>query len=415
MMKRGLLRCVILGLGCLYIPTAHAQKNAGKMLLNLTKTPQVSAPALSKQVNQIVLNQLKAGGVMERSVVSVPQTRDENNFFLLAATQREARGIQLKKTSAILPDNPTFELRHPFVQSTFQARAMSSMPRLNTYSGTVFQVDYEGTPEVYGVVSAHTIADEEDLLMLGRYFFADVYVDGKFVSVSAEVVQMGSMSLLDVALIKFHPDDEKLFKPLHLAANLPQVGEKLQSYGYIETQELAEIEGREVLVSQPKMLRTSLAWPRVHRPGLCGSAVVNQRHELVGIHVGSSYTGKTEQQDIGYVLPASWLNTLVNAYHTQGALGWGFELNGEVVADLRVDEYISQIKFLDDQGNVLWSKRIDTKFPYSQVQQQLDALKPQRLVLQIGKTEWKNGNKFLFIVPAQRRVIYDLKLHRPIE
>jgi len=274
----------------------------------------------------------------------------------------------------------------PLLRSTFQAR-QTGVDRTNFFSGTVFKTVYNGEKEIYGVVAAHSIADSPSELALHRHFTADVYANGKFVSVEAEVVQVGAPSLLDVALVKFRPEDEVLFRPLEISEVPVRFGALLESQGFAGNSSV-NIPGRYTLDVTPVSLRTTMPFARDERPGLCGSAVVDADNRLVGIHTGSSYGRFSEQDDVGFATNAKFLNTLVEAYHNGGEAVFPFSLNGQKIVDLNVDEYISYVTLQDASGKNVWQKGFDSKFSYSKVKEALEIYAPRYIQLTVRRAHW---------------------------
>ena len=287
------------------------------------------------------------------------------------------------------PEVP-FVQRHPFVQSIFQARDISADP-IDTYSGGLFQLN----GEIYGVIAAHALGStDREKRLLGRYFLADIYYNGNFVSVPAEAVVFNPM--LDVALVKFswnHVEQPGFstdnLRPLELADELPQVGQVLSSYGLINSHDLAEISERVVTAVFPLSIRTRMPWPRELRSGLCGSWLVNAYAQAVAVHIGSTSKKEVdEKQDIGFATPAWVLRVMVEAYKNGGEGYFPLEFNGYTIARLRADEYVSFITLYNKQGKVLWKGNAKERFSSQFLNELLTTYHPHALQLTLGRAGW---------------------------
>ena len=108
---------------------------------------------------------------------------------------------------------PLPEEKTPWVKGIFRAYPKDQLTT-HAYSGFVFKT--EG--EIFGVVASHAISPDYTESELGPFFTARFLIDGQMVDIPAEIVQVSAPSMLDVALVKFRPEDEKLFYPFTLAA-----------------------------------------------------------------------------------------------------------------------------------------------------------------------------------------------------
>lgn len=271
------------------------------------------------------------------------------------------------------------------LRSTFQATETTT-ESTNSFSGTVFKAVYNGEEEIFGVVAAHTIARTAGDKALKRQFTASVFDGENVVEVPAEIVQLSSPSMLDVALVKFAPEAESLFHPLRISQVPVEFGDMLSSQGFAGATDV-NIPGRYAVEVTPLSIRTKMPYARDDRPGLCGSAVVNADQELVGIHTGSKW-GRDVTDDVGFATNASFLNTLVEAYHNGGKASFPLILNKQKVADLNVDEYISYVSFLDEAGVVRWQKGFESKFSFKDVQEMLEIFNPRYLVITTRRAVW---------------------------
>ncbi len=277
-------------------------------------------------------------------------------------------------------------VQSPLLRATFQAVETTDLPT-NPFSGTVFKTVYNGEEEVFGVVAAHAIASSARDKALKRHFTVGVFDGEKMVELPAEIVQVSSPSMLDIALVKFSPETEALFHPLRISEVPVKFGDVLSSHGFAKHKDV-NIADRQIMAVTPLSVRTTLPFAREDRPGLCGSAVVNENSELVGIHTGSAYDRMDARFDIGYATNASFLNTLVEAYHNGGEATFPLMLNKQKVIDLNVDEYISYVSFQDETGKQLWQQGFENKFSYSKVQEMLEIYNPRYITVTVRRAGW---------------------------
>lgn len=297
--------------------------------------------------------------------------------------------------------------------AVFQAIAQGKGP-VNTYSGTVFKTVYRGKEEVFGVIATHALVTQPHMPgVLGKSFRVAVVRDGQVHVIPAQVVLATSRKLLDIALVKFRPQDEALFTPLRLG-NLKKTDKEVYSHGFACGLP-ATLSSRVIKEVSPWMIKTSMPLPKEDRSGLCGSAVLNARHELVGIHTGST-ANQNPALDTGFAVPSSFLLRLVNAYHHDGKASLPLVLNGTRVAKLNVDEFVSGVQLLNGQGQPLWQKQINGKFSARQVEKQLKQFPQVRFIrLEIGKNWWKSPalnhteTAVLEENPLTRTVVFDWK------
>ena len=292
----------------------------------------------------------------------------------------------------------------PWVKGIFRAYPKDQLTT-HAYSGFVFKT--EG--EVFGVVAAHTISPDYTESELGPFFTARFLIDGQIIDIPAEIVQVSAPSMLDIALVKFRPEDEKLFHPFTLAEEEPSLGETLQGIGFSHNR-VAFMPKRRLLENTLISLRTDMVFPRVDRPGLCGGPVLNQNGEVVGVHTGS----KRAVEDIGFATKAGYLQMLVAAYRQQAQLQTLFplRLGAHHVADLNVNEYVSAVNIQDENGNIVWRHSVSEKFPYNTILKQLP--RGRYIELDISRVWWMG--QFLMQSPANaRKVRYDLIEERAVE
>ncbi len=278
--------------------------------------------------------------------------------------------------------------------ATFRA-SENDEPFASVFSGTVFKTKYNGQDEIFGVVAAHTIAPDisHSAEALHKNFVVVMHINGVRKRFPVEIVQVSAPSMLDMALIKFRPEDEALLTPLTVQRNVRK-GEPLYSHGFASGEEM-EVP-REVVEETYLSFRTTIPVPRSKRPGFCGSPVLNARHELVGIHTGSIYEKAGESCDIGFAISAKFLDVLVKAYHNDGQALFPLVVDGHVLANMNVDEYVSVVTIYDDNMRQLWQQGFDYKFSQSKVEQAIRSIPQARYVLTTTRRAyWEEDGKIL--------------------
>lgn len=271
--------------------------------------------------------------------------------------------------------------------AVFQAIPDGTSP-VNTYSGTVFKINYLGEEEIFGVIASHTLAKQPGLPgLLGKEFRAAVQREGHVFVIPVQVVQISSSKMLDLALVKFRKEDEALFQPL-VMGNVRLADKELYSHGFACGLPMT-LSSRTVKSISPGLIKTTISLDKPGRAGLCGSAVLNNQHELVGIHTGSSSALKNPADDTGYVVSSSMLRVLVKAYHNNGRAVFPVLLNAVRITQINVDEFISYAELMDEQGRVLWHRSFEGRYSPRQIEAQLNLLPSVRYIkLGIGKTSW---------------------------
>ncbi|MBR4356256.1 MAG: hypothetical protein IKP96_06830 [Elusimicrobiaceae bacterium] len=321
-----------------------------------------------------------------------------------------------KTVSSMHPILPsTVSPTDPLIRRVVQARETTKQPT-NLYSGTVFQMEYNGHKEVYIAVAAHALVSDSQVLH--KRFTIDVYIgEGKYKSVEVEIVQVSAPSMLDIAIGKILEGGEELV-PFAISHTPLTAGQEAVSYGFAG-QKMVIVPNRSFLSETPLCVRTTMPYPRTDRPGLCGSALVDEETgELLGVHTGSSYeTKKPEQEDVGHATKASLLEVLVDAFHHGGEGTFPLVLGGQKVLDMPVDGYISEIRLLNDAGKPLWRRGFESKFAYDQVNEQISRLSPRYIELTVRRVLWE-GDQLIEVRKSwdrtRRSYRYDLQEGRMV-
>ncbi len=313
-----------------------------------------------------------------------------------------------------------FDATRPAV---FRALPSANGPR-NSFTGTVFHTTYQGKPEVYGLIPMHALADVyHSAGLLAPEFTALVEQDGTSVPVAARVVQLSSAKTGDVALVKFQEKDERHLTSLALADGVAAPQTRLYAQGFacnLPAQGVVHVTGQ----TSSGLLKTQI--PAAHegeRAGFCGSALVNENHELAGVHIGSIYEGENAQEqvffdtfglekpvsgDTGYSVPAPFIRHLVEAYHQPDKPVLSLYIRGQEITKLRVNEFISSVEILDANHQPLWHKDTQFKVTLRPLETALHFFPQARFIrLKIGRTYWQKKNNRWFVTD-------DTSLHRVV-
>lgn len=293
-------------------------------------------------------------------------------------------------------------------QSSFRVRAPKDEEAVHSFSGTLFQLGQE----TYGAIATHALVYDKTP-NIGRWLLADVFLDGQWTTVPAQVVQLSAPATWDVALVKFRPQDAVRLKPLPLRTRPLQLGDEIRVTGF-HHQEPLVFSGQRISEISPFSIRAPITGISIQRIGLCGAAVTDAQGELVGVHTGSKFGF---EGDIGYATHAQILPKLVEAFGNNEPVFWTLEINGQKITDLRLDEYVYTIEFMDAQGELVDQLAFNGKFSYREVEEML-ARYPQvrQLKLSTAYVSWQKENpNLLKVYTPARKLTYDLQMQRIVE
>ena len=379
-MRKGLMIFIILGWTLLPV---HAQNLPGKLMQVLRKVPRAGTWGAVQGARPKGIE----FGTVNGSQVS----------------------LEVEKSR---PLNPSWSTA---LNSSFYAVPGDSFFN-NVFSGVVFQSERSG--KMYGVITTHDLslppanlfADMLERSALRRNFILHAFDQaGQTVEVPARVVQLGAYGTIDVSLVEIAPQYQHLFTPARLAKQPVALGQELFSQGFSSGYTVFVPE-RHVLQTTPFAVRTAMPGPDWLRRGLCGSPLFNEQGELVAIHTGSKAGAQNNATDIGYATKAQFLENLVEAYEGGSDVFIPFEINGEHITDLRVDEYISRYVLRNGYGRVVWDNSVDAKFPFNHVQQLMERLSVRYIDLTIGRIKWAEKNdQFVEFEREVRGLRYDFQ------
>lgn len=203
-------------------------------------------------------------------------------------------------------------------------------PRMRYFRvpGTAFMIEetYQGKKQLWGVAATH-YGYEKPAIPATRFSYAPL-------TFSAQ----GNEGANDVSLFSIPEELTDVFKPLKLAPHAPQVGEELYSLSFFDKQ-FQYTPNRTVLEVTPQRIIVSGQIDReICREGECGSPLINQKGEVVGMIVGVSYS-----KQIGYALPVENIHDILTALHRQGRLYKPVLINGREITKLNINEAITQV------------------------------------------------------------------------
>ncbi len=275
----------------------------------------------------------------------------------------------------------------PEFLATFQARPSGDI-KSNFVSGTIFQTQYKGQTEIFGVVAAHTVAAKESSEMIGRQFLADVFDSEthQFVTIPAEIIQVSSADLLDGVLVRLYPEGKVKLHPLELNTQFPAYESTLKSHAFAQGENVA-MNDRLALQHTPFRIYTTLSSHHPNLMGSCGGVVVDADNKIIGFQTGADSSPFGQSHDTGYVTPAWVMDLLVRAYHNEGQAKFPLAFDGHTLLELNVDEYITDIRFLNKSQNEIFAHNFANKFSYRKMQEWLDIFNPQLVEITVRRVE----------------------------
>ncbi len=392
---------------------ASAQRAAGKAVASRLSRQGVAAGTAGSSAARKTAGAVARGEALEHTLQSraarqqkaASSAAAKNRSSIGEAARRRAasnlsREEMEKRVAALLRENADIEAKiaqmekeEGLLRSTFRAVGENSSDA-SVFSGTVFKTVYQGQEEIFGVVAAHPISPDafHTKDSLKKKFFMIVYHNGEHRRLPVEIVQISARSMLDLALVKFRPEDEKFFRPLTIG-RVENLSEPLYSYGY--AMGLGTDVERNILGNSLVSFRTTIPIRRNDRFGFCGSPVVNAKHELVGIHTGSVYQKAGEAEDVGYATSAEFLDVLVKAYHNGGKALFPLKIEGHTMAEMNVDEYVAAMTLYDANMKQLWQQGFENKFAQSKLTKALREHPQARYVMTTTRRTYWEGDDVL--------------------
>ncbi len=281
------------------------------------------------------------------------------------------------------------------------------------FSGTVFEIEKNGKKEFFGAVAAHTIVTDKEFPRLAKHFTAVVFLknDPQPHFIPAEIVSVSPANVSDIALVKFPKEAEKLLSPYPLGKITTE--KTLHSTGY-DHWGFTFLPKRLILKNTPYIIHTSMPLLRMERTGMCGSALLNRKEQLVGIHIGSRVDPfSPDEETYSYVTPSSQLGFLANAY-LEGKTGTvPFYLDEGHSLPLAPNEYITSIQLQDAEGKSLLTQKAVYRFSRALFKAALQKY-PQTQFIRVTarKVTWSENGELLQLGRSPRDIykiyLYDL-------
>jgi len=297
------------------------------------------------------------------------------------------------------------------------------------FSMSIIKKMYNGKEEIFGIIATHAIPNNiiEAPYKFGvtRKFQAKLpLTDGTERVISAQVVQISPVSMLDISLVKFDPEVEHLLKPMEYISQPPKVDQTVFSFGFANSTPV--LSSRVVKKNSNFSIQTTKIEVGKNSSGYCGSLVFNEEGQAIGIHTGSI-------NDISYATHAHFIDNLIEAYHNNGKSVYNLELNGHVLTTINVDEFISSFSLVDENFEILYKHEagvnvygVPTRYSETRIQQALAAHPEAKyLILHSRKAYWEpaKAGEFALIEDTKpfptvqnktREHIYDLEFYDPM-
>lgn len=273
-----------------------------------------------------------------------------------AKTQAALAAPFKKLVKKIISQTPQAQ---PWQHSVFYIQPTHQTPV--SASGFVFQTQYQGRWELWGVIAAHIYSRPGQEMEL-------VFYNGKKpIIIKARVVLSAAPARLDASLLKLEATEEFLqfVHPLSLQTAAPSAWETFTCTGY-SRQEPSVAANRRILLRTPSLLTTNYTIEPHKRAGLCGSPLLNKKGEVVGLHCGSFTESalrsvpailppgqkiwpiQQPNQRVSFVIPAQRLLDLVQAYRNGGSLKRPLLWEGKTIAQIDIHEFIHSVSVLID-------------------------------------------------------------------
>lgn len=263
-------------------------------------------------------------------------------------------------------------------------------------SAFAIEETYQGKRYVWGVTAAH-------------YGFMQPAIKTAFLKYTPVSIQVkGNSGANDVLLFALPEEIAPQLTPLPLAEESAQPGEEVYSAGFFDN-ELQYEPHRIVKEVTPLRVITSLVVePEIDREGACGGPVLNQRGEVVGMHMGSSAS-----KHVGYVVPVSQIREALAVLHT-GEKKTPLLFQGQELYELGIEEAITKIEFFYQHQLVRFflTRHREKEIDYAHLEKFLPAEPVDQLVLTINQQSISTNAAS---APVTKTIYYEVHPDRTIK
>ncbi len=221
--------------------------------------------------------------------------------------------------------------------------------RTGTQTAFVIENTFRGKKQLWGVSAAH------------GYFIKTALQDPR-TDQNIPIFLSTQSGLGDIALFPIPASVAPQVTPLPLADKSPQKGESLFSVGFFENEFHLE-KNRIVEETGEHRIITSLDIDRsCRRSGACGGPVLNQKGQVVAVHVGSH-----RQKNIGYAVPVEKIQEALKDLHMGQLSVQPLVFNGTPIFSIARNQFIRSVrvyregKLLREKKTYLRENEIDYK------------------------------------------------------
>ncbi len=235
----------------------------------------------------------------------------------------------------------------------------------------VFEENLQGHRQLWGITAAH--------YHLKTPAVREPYATRLF---DIHPVAVGGSSYTDLMLFPLPQEISQKVTALPLAPQSPKPKEQVYSAGFY-SDGFNESRVRRVKHVTPARLVTSYAFGSFVLPiGACGGPVLNQKHEVVGVHCGSDQAEKNS-----FAVPVEHIYKLVNAYYQGNKYTHPIIFNGEELAQLTINESVYSITTLKD-GVVqkkIRARDCSEKLDYTHLENLLDISDADEVIIEVRR------------------------------
>lgn len=278
-----------------------------------------------------------------------PFTGARSAYGALAFSRAMLQETATKKPLLAAPQLQPFEQYAKHFIFTVSARGEKDPFKA---SGFVFAETNDKETVLWGFSAAHAVR------YMGKEVEVTFYAEGKEYTFPAEIVLTGRKFGLNAALIKLPPAVAQVALPVIPAQELPQQKDLLFTFGFSAGKYKKTV--RQTIYPGTERIVATFSAYNPPKPGFCGSVVLNNRGEAVGIEVGG-YSPKKDnlywyrrrhqlqkipRDNVAYIseiVPFSRALDLVRQYRHPGTAKRLMIFNGIKVGYLEPDEFIESI------------------------------------------------------------------------